>query len=115
MICIDGVKAFVNDYRHDAGQRFGAASGLRRDRPRQRAHHDPAGFGLPPSINDRAFAAANLFVVPDPSFRINAFANSPQQTQAAQVMLVDVLVTPFYERSNGRWSCLLYTSDAADE
>ena len=78
MIRIDGIKAFVNDYWHDTGQGLGATSGLRRDRTGQRTHHDPAGFGLPPSINDRAFAAANLFVVPDPSFRINAFADGSQ-------------------------------------
>ena len=52
-------------------------------------HHDAAGLGLPPGIDDRAALAADLAVVPHPRFGIDPFADRAQQPQARQVVLVD--------------------------
>ena len=51
------------------GARFaGRGSGQRRD-------HDRAGFGLPPGIDDRAFAATDFLVVPIPCLGVDRFAD----------------------------------------
>ena len=65
--------------------------------PGQRAHHDAAGFGLPPGIDDRAAAAADLAVVPHPGLGIDPLAHGAQQAQARQIVLVDPVVAPLDE------------------
>src|SRR6478672_782991 len=50
----------IDNGRHDSGQRFGATAGLGGNGARERGHHDAAGFGLPPGIDDRAALAADF-------------------------------------------------------
>ena len=78
---IDRLSGFVHDLRDDSWQRFRTATRLRGDRTGQRRHHDPAGLGLPPGIDDRALLVADHLVVPHPSFGIDPFADRAQQTQ----------------------------------
>ena len=52
-------------------------------------HHDAAGFGLPPGIDDRAALAADLAVIPHPGFGIDPFADRAEQPQARQIVLID--------------------------
>ena len=54
--------------------------------PGSGAHHDAAGLGLPPGVDDRAAAAADLLVVPHPGLGIDPFADAAQQAQARQVV-----------------------------
>ena len=97
-----GCAGFVDDDRHDAGQRLRAAAGLGGDGAGQRRHHDAARFGLPPGIDDRAALAADLAVIPHPGFGIDPFADGAEQPQARQVVLLDVLVAPLDERADRR-------------
>src|SRR3990172_6386265 len=66
LVRADRVALRVDDSRDDARQRLGATAWLGGDRAGERAHHDTAGLGLPPSIDDRAPLAANHAVVPHP-------------------------------------------------
>ena len=72
----------------DAGQRLRATAGLGGRGAGERADHDAAGFGLPPGIDDRAAAAADLLVIPHPGFRIDRLADGAEQPQARQVVLL---------------------------
>src|SRR5690606_24207306 len=47
------------------------------------------GFGLPPGIDDRAAALANVLVVPLPGFQIDQLTHRPQQTQAGTIGTFD--------------------------
>jgi hypothetical protein len=60
---------------------FVAEPGFCRDGAGQRRHHDAAGFGLPPGIDDRAAALADTRSVPLPGFRVDRFADGAQQFQ----------------------------------
>ena len=97
-----GLPRVADDLRHDARERLGATAGLGGDRTGERAHHDAAGFRLPPRVDDRAALAADHAVVPHPRFGIDPFADRAQQPQARQVVLRDVVVAPFDERANRR-------------
>src|SRR5262245_44893640 len=44
LITTDGLQLLVEQHRHDAGHRLGAAAGFGRDRAWKRAHHDAARF-----------------------------------------------------------------------
>ena len=57
----------------EEGQRSRAGFGW--NRSGQRGDHDGAGFGLPPSIDNRTPAAADDVVVPHPRFWVNGFAD----------------------------------------
>ena len=48
---------------------------------RKRSNHNPACFGLPPSINNWTIFMANYSVIPKPCFRIYRFPDCTQQTQ----------------------------------
>ena len=91
---------------HHTRQGFGAGAGLGCRDSRQRAHHDATGFCLPPGIHDRAGAATNFFVIPHPGFRIDPFAHAAEQSQAGQIVFLDMLIAPFDKRTNRRRRCV---------
>ncbi len=66
----------------------------------QRAHHDAAGFGLPPGIDNRTTLAADLAVVPHPGLGIDPFADAAKQAETAEVAFVDPLVAPLDKGTN---------------
>ena len=78
---------FVDDGGHDARQWQGAGTGDHRRGAWQRGDHVTTRFRLPEGIDNRAFLAADVLVVPHPRFRIDRLANRTQQTQAAQVVV----------------------------
>ena len=47
----------------------------------QGGQHVTAGFGLPPGVDDGAFAAADFFVVPHPGFGVDRLAHGAQHLQ----------------------------------
>src|SRR5262249_12130138 len=61
--------------RVDAKERKRGATWLGWSRPRKRSDHDRASLSLPPRIDDRTTSAADGFVVPHPSFRIDRFTD----------------------------------------
>ncbi len=71
-----------------------AEPGLAAIAPGHRRDHYPAGFGLPPGIDDRTALAADHFVVPDPGFGIDRFADRSEQSQAREVVLLDPRLAP---------------------
>ncbi len=87
----------VDNTRHDSGKRFRARTGFGSDRTRKRRHHDSARFGLPPSIHNRASSPTDFVVIPHPRFGIDPLAYRSEQTKAAEVMLFDMVITPFNE------------------
>ena len=100
MVGLDRLARFVDDLWKDAWQRTRARARFRGSDPRQRTHHDATGFGLPPRIHNRTSLVPNLPVVPDPRFGIDPFPDAAKQTQARQIVLLDVFITPFDEGSN---------------
>ena len=66
----------INNFWTNSWQRQRAATRLRGNTTRKRAHHDPTSLCLPPRIDNGAAFATYCLVVPHPSFRINTFPNS---------------------------------------
>src|SRR5581483_2704821 len=62
----DLVALLVDHLGTDAGQWEGRRAGLEGGGARQRRDHDAAGLGLPPRVDDRAAAGADVLPVPDP-------------------------------------------------
>ena len=65
----------VEDGGIDAEEGQGCGAGLAGGGTGQGGDHDRAGFGLPPGVDDRAFAAADFLVIPVPCFGVNRFAD----------------------------------------
>src|SRR5882724_3691508 len=82
------------DISFDPGKRFCGRAGLCRSRPRKRADHDSAGFGLPPRVNNRTPSLADDLSIPHPRFWIDGFADCAQQAQTRQVMFQRPVFTP---------------------
>ena len=55
-----------------------------------------AGLGLPPGVDDRAAAAADVLVVPEPGARVDRLADRAQQAQRGEVVLLRVLDAPLH-------------------
>src|SRR5471032_683220 len=97
---------FVDDGGHDAGQWQGAGTGHHRRGAWQWGDHVPARFRLPEGVDDRAFLATDVFVVPHPRFGIDRLAHRAQQAQAGQVVVARVdfriHVSSLDQRTDGR-------------
>ena len=74
---------------------------MRRDAG-QRRDHDHARLGLPPRVDDRAAAAADVLVVPDPRLRVDRLADRAEQSQRREVVLLRVLRPPLHVRADRR-------------
>src|SRR5690606_23721930 len=59
------------------------------------------GFGLPPGIDDRAAALADVLVVPLPGFRVDRLADRTQQTQAGTIGTFDRSLALGHHGANG--------------
>ena len=66
---------FIDHCRIDAKERKRRATRFGWSRARQRRDHDRAGLSLPPCIDNGTTSSANVFVIPNPRFRIDRFAN----------------------------------------
>ena len=64
--------------------------------PGQRRDHDHPRLRLPPRVDDRAPAAADVLVVPDPRLRVDRLADRSEQPQRRQVVLRSVLGPPLH-------------------
>src|SRR5208282_5987163 len=71
----------VDDGGLHAEERHRGGARLQVDRARQRRDQYPAGFSLPPRVDDGTAAVADDVVIPLPGFRIDRFSHRPQQPQ----------------------------------
>ncbi len=69
------VSSVVEDCGIDAEEWQGRGSRLAGSGSGERGNQDRAGLGLPPGIDDRASAAADVFVIPVPGLRVDRLAN----------------------------------------
>ena len=83
-----------------AKERTGGGARLGGGRPRQRGDQDTAGFGLPPGIDDRACAFADMGVVPVPGFRVDRLTDRSQNAQTGQVIFFDKTGAFAHQRAN---------------
>src|SRR5205823_4843979 len=67
--------SFIDHCRIDAKERKRRATRFGWSRARQRRNHDRACLSLPPCIDNGTTSPANSFVIPNPRFRIDRFAN----------------------------------------
>jgi len=65
----------IEDRGVDAEEGPRGGAGLAGRGSGQRGNQDRARFGLPPGVDDRASAAADVFVIPVPGFRVDRFSN----------------------------------------
>ena len=65
-----------------AEERTRRRPGLQRRSAGQRRDQYPAGFSLPPGVDDRAAAVADNAMIPKPGFRIDRLADGAQQAKA---------------------------------
>ena len=91
----------VNHFSTDPRQRPHGRAGLGGGDPWQRRDHDPAGFGLPPGVDDRAAVAPNVLAIPHPRLRVDGLADRAEKPKARKVMGVGVFLSPLHERANG--------------
>ncbi len=91
-----GSPSAVDHVGLDPGNGRVGRAGLGGEEAGQRGDHDRAGLGLPPRVDDRAAAAADDLVVPQPGLRVDRLAHRPEQPQRRQVVLVRVLGAPLH-------------------
>src|SRR6266851_1619282 len=101
LVGTNGITVARHHVGRDTRQRTGGGSRFGGDRARHRRNHDAAGLGLPPGIDDWAAAAADSLVIPDPSLRIDRFADCSKQAQAREVVFSGPRVAPFYKCAYG--------------
>src|SRR5690606_4754278 len=70
----DDVAQVVHQRRLHAEERPCGGARLQAMGARQRGHQAGSGFGLPPGVDDRATALADVLVVPLPGFRVDRLA-----------------------------------------
>ena len=92
----------VDDLGPDPRQREGRASRLQGRDAGQRRDHDGTGLGLPPRVDDRAAAAADLLPVPDPCLGVDRLTNRAEHPQARQIVCSGVFRPPLHEGADGR-------------
>jgi hypothetical protein len=74
----DGVALLVEHIYEHPGERFGCGSGLQRRDAGKGGDADRSGLSLPPRVDHRGLAAADEFLVPDPSFRVYRFPDASE-------------------------------------
>src|SRR5262245_4426210 len=98
----NGFSLLVDDIGFDPGKRQRRGTRFELRQSWQRCDQGMAGLSLPPGGHYRPASAADSFVIPDPSFRIDRLADSPQKSQALEVVLSWKLRPPTHEGPNGR-------------
>ncbi len=93
---------FIENRRIDAGQRPGRRPRFQGGRIGQRRDHDAAGLRLPPGIDNRQAAAADVQVIPHPGFRVNRLANRTENPQRRQVLVFQRFVAIAHQRPDDR-------------
>ena len=73
-VAVEHLAFCIHNAELDAGQWQGSVSRFGGSDARERGDHNAACFCLPPGINNRAFALADVVVVPMPGFLIDGFA-----------------------------------------
>src|SRR6185437_5457461 len=98
----DRAAVVVDDIRRHAGEWSHGGAGLRRGDTRERRDHDATRLGLPPRIDDRAAAAADMSAVPDPSLGVDRFTHRPEESETREVVLGREILAPLHEGADGR-------------
>src|SRR5215213_10802171 len=101
---LDRVVLLVVDVHPDAWERPRGAARLGRGEAGERRYHDRARLRLPPRVDHRATALADVLVVPLPRPGVDGLADGGEQPQAGEVVLVDGLRALLNERPNDRGS-----------
>src|SRR5712672_2348579 len=78
---VDHIVVVVDDYRFNAEEGPRRRSRLQWRRARDRGDQDAAGFGLPPSVDDRAALLADMIVVPQPRLGVDRFTDTAEDPQ----------------------------------
>ena len=95
------VAVLVEDGGVDAEEGQRGRARLRGRAARHRGDHVAAGLGLPPGVDDRAALGADVAVVPEPSFRVDRFADGAEEAQRGEVMLLHPFIAPLHEGADG--------------
>lgn len=66
----------------------------------ERGHDDRACLGLEERIDDSGLFASDVVVKPVPRFRIDGFANAGDDTEGAEVCILDVFLSETTEETN---------------
>src|SRR5690606_33913554 len=82
----DRAAVAVDQLRHDAEEGPAGRAWLHVVRAGQGGDHDPAGFGLPPGIDDRAAPVADDAPVPEPGLGIDRLADRAEQADRRAIM-----------------------------
>ncbi|SPF82070.1 hypothetical protein PRI8871_03903 [Pseudoprimorskyibacter insulae] len=71
----------IQNHRLHTKERLHRRARFQRMRPRQRGQQVPAGFRLPPCVDDGAAALTHNLIVPVPGFGVDRFAHGAQDSQ----------------------------------
>ena len=91
----------VDDIGDHAGHGQRAGAGLGGTAPGMGAIRMPAGFGLPPGVDDGAAAFADDAVIPFPGGGIDRLADRTEQAQARKIVRVGPMVALADQRADG--------------
>ena len=91
----------VDHSRIDAKERQRTRAGHRRRRAGQRRNHVPAGFRLPPCINDRTPLTPNDPAIPHPRLGIDRLAHRAQYLQTRKIVFGWMFSAPLHKRADG--------------
>ena len=98
---LDAMAGVVDHLGLDAREREGGRPRLGGRGARERADHDGAGLGLPPRVDDRAAAAADVLVVPHPRLGVDGLAHAAEQAELGEVVRLGLLGAPLHEGADG--------------
>ena len=91
----------LDQFGHDPEKGLARAARLHVVRTGKRGDHDPARLGLPPGVDDRRFAAADMIVIPAPGFGIDRLAHTTEQAERREIVLRD-MARPFAHQGADR-------------
>ena len=92
----------VQYFSADAWERVRGRTRLRAREAGQRRDQNGAGLRLPPGVDNRAPAVADVQVIPDPRLRIDRFSYRPHQPDRGEIVFCRPLGSPLHEGANRR-------------
>ncbi len=101
-LVLDQPPALVHEAELHAEERPGGRAGLQLGGAGQRGDHDPAGFRLPPGIDDGAALFADHVVIPLPGLRVDGFAHRAEELEGRAGSTGDVLVALTHQLAERR-------------
>ncbi len=96
----DPPAVIVDQKRLDPEERTGRGARLERRRAGERGDQNAAGLGLPPGVDNRAAALADMVVIPQPRLGVDRLADRAEDAQRAPAGAADIVLALAHQRAD---------------